>query len=516
MQTSKNASWKLDSSAFLIPIVIFVLLHVARPWWVGFYHDDWTIFVEPSQLSLSDFRSFYLNTFKDRPLLGLILLGVSSLWATNSTWTGHPAFMVVLSSSLVALTALSFYIFLRRVESIARVRTSAPALSVAIWIAIPWGLGYSLWPVSSITTMTAHLLFLSSSILFLDYMMKAGLWRAFAGVGALSASYLIYQSFYLAFVPLIFLLLAFRWQDGTVLRRACYLMIVSSFVQLICVLMALSVTGKSATINIKLILANVGYFLPLALAKSFGYFWLLPLILFLAFLAYGVAILKELVKSERRMFAFALGATLFGVVIGTLPFSAAGYVIQGVGTHSRTTIGANIWICTAVALLLMAGSKSALYSQRVGVISRALLVSLTAASVWQMTNWVHSWDRQSKILSEFPYEFVKTMPEGGVLVLDEPAYINGVEVFAAPWALSSAVYSNPAMAAYFEVKTKPRIVPLYDDVIVSWDGTDTLTLRPDMTVPAKSLWVFTPQKNLLRSVTSNGILSGEKPTGFDK
>ena len=108
------------------------------------------------------------------------------------------------------------------------------------------------------------------------------------------------------------------------------------------------------------------------------------------------------------------------------------------------------------------------------------------------------------------------MPEGGVLVLDEPAYINGVEVFAAPWALSSAVYSNPAMAAYFEVKTKPRIVPLYDDVIVSWDGTDTLTLRPDMTVPAKSLWVFTPQKNLLRSVTSNGILSGEKPTGFDK
>lgn len=516
MQMYKNTRWKCDSSVFLIPIVIFVLLHIARPWWIGFYHDDWTIFVEPSKLSSSDFQNFYLNTFKDRPLLGLILFGVSSLWATNSYWAGHPAFMVVLASSFVAMTALSFYIFLLRIECIAGVRSSAPALSVALWIAIPWGLGYSLWPVSSISTLTAHLLFLSSSILFLDYMTKDGVWRAFLGLGALFASYLTYQSFYLAFVPLIVLLLSFKWHDGMVRRRACYLLFLSSFVQLVCVLMALSVTGKSTAINIKLILANVGYFLPLAVAKSFGYFWLIPLILFVAFLAYGFSILKNLVKSERRMFAFALGATLLGVVVGTLPFSAAGYVIRGAGTDSRTTIGANIWICTTVALVLMASSKSTLYSQRVNMISRALLISLTAASVWQMTSWVQSWDRQSKILSEFPYEFVRTMPEGGVLVLDEPPYINGVEVFAAPWALSSAVYSNPEMVRYFGQATKPRIVPLFDDVIVSWDGKETLTLRPNMTVPAKSLWVFTPRKNLLRHVTSGGVLSAEKFTGTDR
>ena len=216
------------------------------------------------------------------------------------------------------------------------------------------------------------------------------------------------------------------------------------------------------------------------------------------------------------MFEFALVATLFGVVIGTLPFSAAGYVIQGLGTSSRTTIGANIWICTAVALVLMAASKFELYLQRVGMISRALIVSLTAASAWQMTSWVHSWERQSKILSEFPYEFVRTMPEGGVLVLDEPPYINGVEVFAAPWALSSAVYSDPKMVGYVGAATRPRIVPLYDDVIVSWDGRETLTLRPNMTVPAKSVWVFTPQKNLLRRITSGGVLSAEKLSGMDR
>lgn len=472
--------------------------------------------MEPSQLSTSDFRNFYLNTFKDRPLLGLILFGVSSLWATNSTWAGHPAFMVVLASSFVAMTALSFYIFLRRVEGIADVRGSAPALGVALWIAIPWGLGYSLWPVSSITTLTSHFLFFGSSILFIDYMMKGGVWRAWGGVVALLASYLTYQSFYLAFVPLVVLLLSFKWHDGMVRRRAYYLLVLSSSVQLVCVLMALSVTGKSTAINMKLILANAGYFLPLAMAKSFGYFWFLPLILFLAFLVCGFSILKNLVKSERRMYAFALGSALLGVVVGTLPFSAAGYVIQGVGTGSRTTIGSNIWICTAVALVIMAASKSSLYSQRVGMISRALLVSLTAASVWQMTSWAHSWERQSKILSEFPYEFVRTMPEGGVLVLDEPPYINGVEVFAAPWALSSAVYSNPEMVKYFGPRTKPRIVPLFYDVIVSWDGKETLTLRPNMTVPAKSVWVFTPQKNLLRSITSGGVLSAEKPAGTEK
>lgn len=516
MQTFKNTLWKRDSSAFLIPIVIFLLLHIARPWWTGFYHDDWTIFVEPSQFSSGDFQNFYFNTFKDRPLLGLILFGVSSLWTTNPAWTGHPAFMVVLASSFVAVTALIFYIFLRRVESIAGVRGSAPALSVALWIAIPWGLGYSLWPVSSITTLTAQILFLTSSILYLDYMMKDGIWRALGGGAALFASYLTYQSFYLAFVPLVALLLSFKWHDGMIRKRACYLLVLSVFVQLVCVLMALSFTGKSTAINMKLILANIGYFLPRAVAESFGYFWLLPLILFLSLLACGFSILKNLERPNRRMFAFALGATVFGVVVGTLPFSIAGYVIQGVGTTSRTTIGANIWICTAVALVLMAATKSALYSQRVSMISRALLVSLTAASVWQLTSWVSSWDRQRKILSEFPYEFVKTMPEGGVLVLDEPPYINGVEVFAAPWALSSAVYSNPKMLGHFGTAVKPRIVPLFNDVIVSWDGKETLTLRPGMTVPAKSLWVFTPQKNLLRRITYAGVLSAEKHTGTDK
>ncbi len=516
MQPDMSARLERDSFAFAIPVIVFVLLHIARPWLTGFYHDDWTIFVEPSHFSPDDFRNYYLTTFKDRPLLGLILFGISSLWAAGSAWAGHPAFMVVLASSFVAMTALTFYIFLQRVERVAGVRSAAPALGAAVWIAIPWGLGYTLWTVSSITTLTAQLLFLSSSILFLDYMAKGGAWRAWLGGAALFGSYLTYQSFYLAFVPLLALALSFKWQDGVVRRRAGYLLVLSSLVQLASVLMALSVTGKSTAINIKLMLANAGYFLPRAMAASFGYLWIFPLVLLCALLTCGFLLLKKFPMPDRRMFALALSATLLGVFIGTLPFSVAGYVIQGVGTFSRTTIGANIWICTGLALVVMAASKSAPDLPRIRAISRTLVMVLGAASLWQMTGWVRSWDRQNQILSEFPYDFVKTMPKGGVLVLDEPPYINGVEVFAAPWDLSSAVYSSPEMVGYFGKAVKPLMVPLFRDVIVSWDGKETLTLRPGMTVPATSVWVFTPRKRLLRQVTSEGPLVPEKITELEK
>ena len=44
MQPDMSARLERDSFAFAIPVIVFVLLQIARPWLTGFYHDDWTIF----------------------------------------------------------------------------------------------------------------------------------------------------------------------------------------------------------------------------------------------------------------------------------------------------------------------------------------------------------------------------------------------------------------------------------------------------------------------------------------
>ena len=60
-----------------IPIIVFLVLHITRPWLIGFYHDDWSIFVEPSHFPVEKLQSYFLTTFKDRPLLGLDPTGSS-------------------------------------------------------------------------------------------------------------------------------------------------------------------------------------------------------------------------------------------------------------------------------------------------------------------------------------------------------------------------------------------------------------------------------------------------------
>lgn len=96
------------------------------------------------------------------------------------------------------------------------------------------------------------------------------------------------------------------------------------------------------------------------------------------------------------------------------------------------------------------------------------------------------------------------MPADSVLVLDEPMYTRGIEVFAAPWDISCAVYSLPEMRSKARNEIKAEIVPLYTDIPMRWDGFSTLQVRPNTSLAAKKVWIYKPSVNLLTELSEEG------------
>ncbi len=506
---NKNISmsrWLQDNQWKLLPFLVFLLLHLARPWFIGIYHDDWAIFVEPSKLTDTDMRNHYFSSFKDRPLLGPLFYVISRYWG------GRVEALVVLSSVMVGICAFALHSFLRRIEELADAGATGngSALAVAAWIAIPWGLGYSVWPVSTITTMTSAICFLLSATFTVDSI-KKGEPRYIAGAAAfLLASYAIYQSFYLAFLPVIACTLSFGPISKFHLRRAGIILLVLMVIQVLAVFHALGESGKSAAVNIVLVAANFAYYLPRAILQPFSWLWPLALILIAALLVTGSRAIDQIAGRERNYFFLGLLSCIFGVAVATIPFSVAGYHMQGVGTFSRTTVGTNIWVAVIILIIYVGGQKQA-GCRKVQALLMLLVLSFVACYGWQLNGWTKSWKRQQEILANFPYEALRQMNKSSVLILDEPMYINGVEVFAAPWDISPAIFSGLYSALVLPELERPTIVPLYPDHMPTWDGRGKMILRPNMEFVATKVWVFTPKTGVLRELSQAGPVMPNHP-----
>ncbi|MBL4786255.1 MAG: hypothetical protein JKY49_12590 [Cohaesibacteraceae bacterium] len=139
------------------PPIVFGLLFFGRPFFLGFVHDDWSIFVVPHKLPWNEFVEFSFSSYQDRPVSRI------TLFLTNLAWNGSPQGLVMLASGIVALSAATLYLFLRQLEAATKQRTYAAEVGTTFWIVMPWGMGYSVWNSGS-TTLFCMVLFLISAI----------------------------------------------------------------------------------------------------------------------------------------------------------------------------------------------------------------------------------------------------------------------------------------------------------------------------------------------------------------
>jgi hypothetical protein len=486
-------------SPALLPALVFVLLHAVRPFVMGLYHDDWCLFRVKDLVPASEYATFFSTEFRDRPVLGLLLRAV------NDAWSGEAWQLTLMASGFVALSAVALHALLLRITGLHERDRLAAAIATAAWIALPWGLGYSLWPIGT-TTLLALASFLASSALAVDFMDRGGAGRLASAAALLAVSFLSYQSCYLGFIPVVLLAVALRPADRALRRRAAVAVGAGFCVQALALLHSLATTPKSTAPDAStalFLVGNVVYGLPRALAAPFGPLWVVPAAVVLAMGLVALRNGRRVDADRRRKARFALLACAAGIVMGTLPFSVARYLIQGVGIFSRTTVSASLWACVLLAIALMASrawepAARGRFLAWAGVLVALLLV----ASAWQMAGWAASWRRQNQILAEMPVDAIARLPSDAVVLLDEPMWIRGVEVFAATWDISAAVHSQPAMRA-IPPSRRPRLAPIYTDVTMAWDGRE-LTLRPGSKLRASQLWAYSPRDGALRRIDAPG------------
>jgi hypothetical protein len=465
---------------------------------MGLYHDDWSLFRVKDLVPAAEYGAFFVKEFRDRPVLAPVIR------AMNDVWNGEAWQITLMASGFVALAALALYQLLAKVAALAGGDRLAAALGTAAWIALPWGLGYSLWTIGT-TTLVAVAAFLGAATLIVGYVHGGGAWRLPLVAVLLGVSFLTYQSCYLGFLPAVLLGLALAPRGRPAWLRAGAALAVGLAVQVSAVLQSLGTTPKSTGLDPILLLKNVTTYLPRAMGAPFGKLWPVLAVAVLALVVEAVRSGRQVEAGARRTARAALLACLAGVVVGTLPYSVAGYRISGLGIFSRTTVAAGLWACILLAVAAAAACRWPEAGRRRFLRwSAALVAVLAVASAVRMTAWARSWRRQQDILAAMPLDAIARLPPDAVVLLDEPRTIDGVEVFAAPWDISSAVYSQPRLRGRPPAE-RITVSPIYRDVTMSWDRRE-LTVRPGWKIPARELYLYRPGGALVRVESAGPIV----------
>ncbi len=190
-----------------LPIVLtlcWMALHLLRPFKLGFYFDDWLVFVEPlhgtAPFSLARLHFFFgpTSVFGPRPLLGLFAFFVSSVF-------GDSAFgFQCVSSLLVLVAALSLRSWFNSLLDIfPGNRNLVGDLAAIFWMVMPWMLGVTAWPILA-QTLIAQVLFTEAARLLVKHKELTPKFAAQLMI-LLMACGLVYEAFYFQ----VFLLVAF-------------------------------------------------------------------------------------------------------------------------------------------------------------------------------------------------------------------------------------------------------------------------------------------------------------------
>ena len=156
-----------------------------RPFFLGFYSDDYMIILEPISegRSAQQLYEFYTRLYANRPLSGLFMVGLVELCGNS------PFAWQVVASLLCLLTGLLVWMVATRLNLIGTpMGEERIAWLSSLWFILPTSLGFSSWP-TYVAHLPAAIFFLACFHLLLPRAGQASpydipLWRGIAALAA--------------------------------------------------------------------------------------------------------------------------------------------------------------------------------------------------------------------------------------------------------------------------------------------------------------------------------------------
>jgi len=494
--SARSAPWAGRNELALA--VLFVVIAIASQAWhpflLGFYHDDWGLFVQP-RLHAQDFH-FFGTWHLDRPGYAVFSKLLLDNW-DGGTVTFH---LIKITCDLLAAAGIGWTILVYQKAFDAR-SVALAASGVAFWLVAPWSLGYSLWGTSGFTNISVLFLCLSAISLARWIEQTSRIMLAAAAV-TFGVSVFFYQSTWLAIFPFV-LVLAVRelWRKRS-LGPIVIAGLALAAVQLGSIALSWWYSPKHSNPQMLwLFRENLKSLKRLGLEHfgKTGNSWLMGVLL--------VATLTAIVILWRRGGAARIRAIASvillsaGIVITSALYASAGYDFPTSGLFSRTTQMVDFWVAVGGSILFAPSlGEGAARFRYLGLALSLFVVGACALAYWPAAKpWVRSWELQQAILAKSG-PIADALQDGDVVLTDVPLDTDRIVVFGAPWDITGAVLVHnadrrPDLARKFP--TVQIVPPL--NLPMSW-APGEFTIMPGWTLPGTRLLLWRWQDGTIATV----------------
>jgi hypothetical protein len=147
---------RLALAAAALPVTTIFLLYAWRPWKLGFYSDDWLVFLHAEYGSFRSWSDLYVM-YQNRPVSGL------TTWLAQLAIGGNPAWAQAVNAVLLIVAAIPLGWLTYTLAGLLTERHDArlwgACFAAAAYLAFPWTLGFSAWATAAAAAAPATSLF---------------------------------------------------------------------------------------------------------------------------------------------------------------------------------------------------------------------------------------------------------------------------------------------------------------------------------------------------------------------
>lgn len=514
-------------TALRYPVLLIGLwwyLYHDRSRTLGFFHDDWWSLVELSTGTAPwsfDRLGVFANLksgYASRPALAAVCFVLSSVGEID------PARWQMLIALTMLSIALLFRMVLTRQGAAFHARDYlAGDIAGAIWLAAPWQMGVTCWPIMSGAIFS--LLFFLAAFLCVRTD-RSGWLRATCFGIALALSFLTYEAFYFVWAPF---LLLYVWSTRESCTRPAIVTLLSAATisQVLCIGYNRYMQSLQAAVS-KGIAENVwlGFVrnitsLPSVVAESVAEYSTafevcLSVLALLIVGALGMRLIRRAGPVALRDCIALGGFAVCALLLSFLLYASVGYSISAIGMQSRTMLPFTFVVAISSGALVSMTPTSTVVRTALIAAFGFLVGIFTLSSEYRLLDWQESWKQQTAILARAPLPQLKGLSSDDAVLFIGPSYANTVVIFGAFWDLTGAINSFPEFRA--GRKATENVLRFYPATeLYQWEFRDRTLAQSSGTVwttrfPAARLFVWDYWKETLFQVPDGFTLSFDQRT----
>lgn len=461
---------------YLIPLIIWLMMFSWKPFFLGFYHDDWS-YIAGTTIKTTPFSFSRLCDFlalDSRSLAQLMVFFITSI-------IGHSIILWQwLISLLVLVLVYVLQSFFKKILHTGGFESKSDFIYIGIgsslFLIFPWQVGTISSPTIGIN-IVATISFLYSAIAVLDFFNTDQVKKLYVSCLFFLFSCLIYEAYFFQYITI--LAFYFVHSKFRVDKKISTAFIALSVVQILAILynrLYPIIFGRGIFKSF-----NANWFrnfihdsanLHNILLDSYDGKDYLKKIFFVFFIVLFIYLFfkREKVGAElSRILKFVL-PFFGGIIISVILYNTAGYSIQGTGYFSRTTIVISVYVFTLLTLLIIHIAKiEEKLPRSIALIFLTVFFLFSSWSYLTRTHeWINSFSEQKRILENAPVEQMKHIGDSAIVLVKGNYEYKGIVIFGAYWDITGAMNTW-----YPEIGSKKNTlftILREKDWLTIWDG----------------------------------------------